>query len=144
MESLARMGEPRLRSGNPDSERRMRRPGRGGNRVGAHCVPESSVWTTADPAMNLAGCVGNAARRVREQTAENVPEEEERDDDGDCEEAEQDCVLGRRLAILTLPQLMHPNLQCNHRTHQDVGHLEVPPPVRGATQPLHVTDCPSD
>src|SRR6476659_5344141 len=22
--------------------------------------------------------------------------------------------------------------------------LEVPPPVRGATQPLHVTDCPSD
>ena len=42
---------------------------------------------------------------VREQLAKDVPEEEERDDDGDREEAEQNRVLGRRLAILALPQL---------------------------------------
>ena len=53
----------------------------------------------------LARRVRDAARRVREQVAKDVPEEEERDDDGDREEAEQNRVLGRRLAILTLPQL---------------------------------------
>ncbi len=30
---------------------------------------------------------------------------------------------------------MHCDLQCDERAHQDVGHLEVPPPVRGAHGP---------
>src|SRR6188474_3913922 len=114
----------------------MRRPGRGGNRAGAHLCSGWSPQATPDPAMDLAGCVRDAARCIREQVTKDVPEEEESDDDGDSEEAEQNRVLGRRLAILTLPKLGQGNLEPNHRTHQDVGHLEVPPPVRGATQPL--------
>ncbi len=54
---------------------------------------------------------------------EERSEEEERDDDGDSEEAEQNRVLGRRLAILTLAQLVHCDLQCDERAHQDVGHF---------------------
>ena len=43
-------------------------------------------------------------------------QEEERDDDGDCEEAEQDCVLGRRLAILALSELGRRDLHDAHQT----------------------------
>ena len=76
----------------------------------------------ADPACGLAGCPGDAARGAREEGAKHVPQEEQGDDDGDSEEAEQDCVLGRRLAILPLPQLMHRDLHRDDRSQQDVGH----------------------
>src|SRR5687768_1906463 len=83
----------------------------------------------------LAGCVRNAAGRAREEAAQDVPQEEQCDDDGDCEEAEQNRVLGRRLAILSLPKLMHRDLHRDDRSQQDIGHVEVPPPVRGHTAP---------
>jgi len=50
------------------------------------------------------GRVRDAARSIREKAAKHVPQEEQCDDDGDREEAEQNCVLGRRLAILSLTQ----------------------------------------
>src|SRR3990172_1598960 len=109
----------------------MRRPGEG--------VPGRRTSSTRPSGRRPRTWSLRAARRaldafrcVREQLTKDVPEEVERDDDGDREEAEQNRVLGRRLAILALPQLGDSDLQPNPRTHQDVGHVEVPPPVRGA------------
>src|SRR5262245_18501801 len=104
----------------------MRRPGRGGNAAGANFLPLPSVQTAGTSGLRSAGRAVDALSSIREPTTKDVPEEVEGDDDGDREEAEPNRVLGRRLAILTLPQLVHCNLQCDERTHQDVGHLEVP------------------
>ena len=69
--------------------------------------------------------VRNGAGRAREEAAQNVPKEEQSNDDGDCEEAEQDRVLGRRLAILPLPQLGCSDLQPHDGSHQEFVHGRV-------------------
>src|SRR6516165_8390027 len=89
------------------------------------------IMSTALVAGGSAPGVLDAASRLREQTLDLVPQEEQRDDDRDGEEAHEDRVLRRRLTLFAIAQGVVGELPTDPRAKQDVAHLSPSPRTPG-------------